>query len=397
MKRTTLGFLCAMAALALAVPLTAQGAKHPTYTVIDLGVLDDLDRSSVAYNINDAGWVAGGSGALFPPGPQHAFLWFGHGPLLDLGTLGGPNSEAGGPNLRGEAAIISETSVNDLNAEDFCGFGDHLQCLAAVWKRGKLTALPSLRGGNNSQAYGINNSGQIIGFSETGVVDPTCSTGMPFQVLRYEATIWEPDGRPRKLRPLYGDTVGFGFGINNKGQAVGASGLCSNVSLPPNYQPNGPHPVFWDADGTPLNLVGLPGASTTVASSISDRGEVVGDSQFPDGTVRPFRWTRKEGIKDLGSFPGAVLTVAPCCNSVNNRGDVAGFWFDASFTMHPFIWQNGVFTDPNSLLPAGSPWQLIQVTSLNDSGEIVGQGVINGESHAFRAAPCDEEHRHFNQ
>jgi probable HAF family extracellular repeat protein len=186
--------------------------------------------------------------------------------------------------------------------------------------------------------------------------------------------------------------VGFGFGINNKGEAVGATGLCSNVTLPPNYQPNGPHPVFWDADGTPLNLVGLSGATMTIASSISDRGEVVGNSQFSDGTVRPFRWTRKAGIQDLGSFPGAVLTVAPCCNSVSNRGDVGGFWFDASFNMHPFIWQNGVFTDPNNLLPAGSPWQLIQVTSLNDSGEIVGQGVINGESHAFRAMPCDREH-----
>ncbi|HUK23185.1 MAG TPA: hypothetical protein VLV49_01295 [Terriglobales bacterium] len=380
------GFFVAVL-LTLALPMAAQAPKHLHYIVTDLGVLDGLDPSSIAYEINDAGWISGGSGALFPPGPQHAFVWFGHGPLIDLGTLGGPNSEPGGPNLKGVAAVFSETALSDPNGEDFCEFGDHLQCLAAVWRHGKLTALPNLPGGNNAQAYGINNAGQVIGVSETGVADSTCSTGVPFQVLRYEATIWEPNGRPRKLRPLHGDTVGFGFGINNRGQAVGTSGLCSNVELPPNLQPNGPHPVFWDADGTPKNLVGLPGATMTIASSISDRGEVVGNSQFPDGTLRPFRWTLKGGIQDMGSFPGAVLTVAPCCNSVNNRGEVTGFWFDTSFNMHPFLWRDGVFTDLNDLLPPGSPWQLVQPTTINNAGEIAGMGIINGESHAFVAKP----------
>src|ERR1039457_5677865 len=30
-------------------------------------------------------------------GPQHAFIWYGFGPLIDLGSLGGPSSCADGP------------------------------------------------------------------------------------------------------------------------------------------------------------------------------------------------------------------------------------------------------------------------------------------------------------
>ena len=52
------------------------------------------------------------------------------------------------------------------------------------------------------------------------------------------------------------DTVGFAFGINNKVQAVGATGLCANTSLPP-VHPAGAHAVLWEKDGTPIDLGSL--------------------------------------------------------------------------------------------------------------------------------------------
>jgi probable HAF family extracellular repeat protein len=399
MKRVFHRFICVLTLLAaFAMPFRSAAEQHKSqhirYAVEDLGVLSGLDPSSTGYDINNAGWVSGGSGNLFPPGPQHAFLWFGKSGLVDLGTLGGPNSEAGGPNLRGEAAIISETAETDPNGEDFCGFGDHLQCLAAIWRLGKLIPLPTLPGGNNAQAYGLNNFGQIIGFSETGVEDPTCATSVPFQVLRYEAVTWEPNGVIRKLRPLRGDTVSFAFGINDQGQAVGASGLCSNTPLPPNNQPNAPHAVLWEKDGSVVNLGSIDGASANIATSINDAGEVVGNSHLPDGTVHPFVWGRNSGIRDLGAFPGALLTVAPCCNTINNLGEVAGFWLDANFNQHPFLWQDNAYRDLNDLVAPGSPWLLQSAEAINDAGEITGQGLINGEEHAFLAIPCDRKHAH---
>ena len=170
---------------------------------------------------------------------QTAFLWF-NGKMKNLGTLDGSkcpqcSSEAGGPNSENVSALISETALTDPNGEDFCGFGTHLQCRAAIWKEGVMTALRNLPGGHNSQAYSINARGQVVGFAENGIFDSTCI--VPSQVMRYEATLWEPDGYVRELAPLPGDTVSFAFSINNEGEVVGVSGRCSNVSLPPTIRP----------------------------------------------------------------------------------------------------------------------------------------------------------------
>ena len=55
------------------------------YSVRDLGVLGK-GTNAAGDDMNSAGWVAGSSN-LIPNGPQHAFLWYGAGPLFDLGTL----------------------------------------------------------------------------------------------------------------------------------------------------------------------------------------------------------------------------------------------------------------------------------------------------------------------
>ena len=130
-----MGAVGLLSALAMPTHLVAQeeNPRPARYTVTDLGTLGGPGTNSTGFDMNNAGWVAG-SGNLIPGGPQHAFLWYGRGPLFDLGTLGGPNSGPGGPNARGEASILSETSEIDPNGEDFCGFGNHLQCLAGIWR-----------------------------------------------------------------------------------------------------------------------------------------------------------------------------------------------------------------------------------------------------------------------
>ena len=219
------------AALAIAQPA-------PHYTVTDLGTFPG-GNSSAGYGINNEGWVTGCSN-LVANGPQRAFLWYSFGPLIDLGTLSGPGSCADGPNALGDAAITSSTSKTDPNGEDFCpGIGPGHQCFAAVWKNGRLTALPTLAGGNNAKAFWLNNQRQVVGFSENGIRDATCAPGTPSQVLRFEAVIWGPNGEIQELRPLKDDTVGFAWGINDTGQAVGSSGLCSNTSIPA-QNPAGP-------------------------------------------------------------------------------------------------------------------------------------------------------------
>jgi probable HAF family extracellular repeat protein len=52
-----------------------------------------------------------------------------------------------------------------------------------------------------------------------------------------------------------------------------------------------------------------------------------------------------------------------------------------------FIWQNGVITDLNTLIPSGTGWVLQQANGINDNGQIVGTGTIGGQAHAFLLTP----------
>jgi probable HAF family extracellular repeat protein len=384
--------LGSLAASLTPVQLGAQeeNPKRIRYTVIDLGTLGGT--YSYAWGLNNEGRVAGSAATRTQTDglSQTAFLWD-RGQITDLGTLGGfntgLNSEAGGPNARGESAVISETFLTDPNGEDVCGFGTHRQCLGAIWKDGVMTPLSTL-GGNNSEALWLNNRGQVVGFAENRHEEANCAT--PGQRLRFEAVIWQPNGEIRKLHPLHGDTVGFAWGINDNGEAVGTSGLCSNTSIPPAFV-SGPHAVRWDKEGSPHLIPGL-GHINNIATSINNRGEVAGTSQLSDGTFRSFLWTRETGTHDIGSLPGSVVTVAPCCHTMNDKGEITGFVIDGKGNMRAFFWKHKVMVDLNTLIPKNSPLYLLASESINARGQIAGWGVNSkGDVHAFLATPCGRD------
>ncbi len=43
--------------------------------------------------------------------------------------------------------------------------------------------------------------------------------------------------------------------------------------------------------------------------------------------------------------------------------------------------------DLNKLIPPGSGWVLVEADGVNDSGQIVGMGMHNGQEHAFLLTP----------
>jgi probable HAF family extracellular repeat protein len=395
MKRT---LLISMPALMLALAGMPIWADPPTrYKVTDLGTLGGT--YSFAFGINDAGQVAGGAATPDQTDflAQTAFVWR-RGQMTKLGALEGSacptcSSEGSGVGASGEVAVISEQSKADPNGEDFCAFGTHRQCVGAIWRNGVMTPLEPLPGGNNNVAIWINNMGQMIGWAENDIPDATCAAGTPFQVRQFEPVVWGPGGEIQKrLGPLEskGDTVAFAFGINDHGQAVGTSGLCSNVTLP-SYQPHGSHAVLWERDGSVTDLGDL-GGSSNIATSINNRGEVVGTARSSkDGLIHSFLWTRQTGMQDLGGFPGALATVAPCCHTINDRGEVVGFSIHAGGNFLALIWRNSkVPTDLNQFNPADSPFlQLMAAQSINNAGEIAGWGLTKaGEIHAFLATPA---------
>jgi probable HAF family extracellular repeat protein len=356
-------------------------AQTPRYTVTDLGTLGGT--SSTAYGINYVGRAAGATS--LPNGNTHAFLAGIPGTMYDLGTLGGPNSAASGPNASYQVPILAETSKKDPLGEDFCGFGTHLICLGALWN-GTMTPLATL-GGNNGQALVINNRGQLIGSAENGAKDPTCA---PPQVLDYEAVLWGPNpGQVQALPPLPGDTVGFAFGLNNSGQVVGSSGTCANTPLVPFAY--GPHAVLWQ-NGLPTAFANLGGTMLGVGVGINDLGQVVGGSDLPS-EIPGFPFVQvhctlysQAGPEDLGTV-GTDFSSLPTW--INNNGEVVGASCDKMGNCRAFLWQNKAMMDLNALIPADSPLYLMFAEGINDAGEIVGLALqtSTGETHAFVATP----------
>jgi probable HAF family extracellular repeat protein len=383
----------ALACSLLTALATAQ--PKPRYTVIDLGTLGGA--YSFPYGINNAGMVAGGSATSSQTDflSQTAFLWF-HDQMISLGTLPGSacptcSSEGAGISASGDVAIESETSMPDPNNEDFCYFRTHRQCLGAIWRNNVMRPLQTLPGGNNTSIFWMNNRGQVSGTAENDVPDANCAT--PFQVRQFQPVIWGPDGKiQRVLSPLVseGDTVAFAFTINDRGEVAGSSGPCSGVMLPPGqFGPDGVHAVLWEKDGTPKDLGNL-GSGSNIATSVNNRGDVVGTARSAkDGKIHTFRWTRKTGMKDIGGFPGADATVAGCCHTINDRGDVVGFAALQDGSQVALLWQGDMPTDLNQYVRPGSPFaHLDGAFSINDAGEIAGIGTTkSGDAHAFLAIP----------
>ena len=264
------------------MPPRSRRRTHRYLLIRDLGALPGGGFSQPG-TLNDAGVVAGLSVAS--DGIQHAVLWVGD-QIVDLNRSGdhGLNAAAFGINSLGRVSLQTETPAYDPNGEDFCAYGTHRVCTAAVWQGGRFINLPTL-GGNNSTVGNVNSLGQIPGVAETAVPDPSCASRLPSQKLRYRAVIWGPDLRSVKPLPLLGnDTVSVALWMNDKGQAVGASGACSNTQPPPIAY--GSHAILWEADGTPVDLGNLGSAAGNVGLAINNRGEVVGASHSAT-TLRP--------------------------------------------------------------------------------------------------------------
>jgi probable HAF family extracellular repeat protein len=390
MKSQSLLSLSAWLLAVLAVPLTiaAQDTQQPThpavqYTVTDLGTLPGGNFSQPFF-MNRYGLVSGSSS--LPDGNQHATLWL-EGLKGDIGApgLGGPNSIAFGDNERFQAAGEAESSTSDPNGEDFCGFGTHLTCLPFLWRDGEMVQLPTL-GGNNGVAMTISNRGEVAGFAETLTPDPGCPAP---QVLHFKPVVWE-SAVIHQLPTIGGDPDGVAQEMNDDGQVVGGSGTCAtfNTNLLYNLVPV--HALLWEkGQATDLgNLGGQTGqAGGNIALDINNQGQVVGNSDLPgDTTFHAFLWTKRTGMRDLGTLSGDVASLSI---SINDAGSVIGASLDANFNPRAFLWEKGVMTDLNTLIAGDSPLYLLTGCSINSRGEITGLGLTSaGEIHTYLATPA---------
>jgi probable HAF family extracellular repeat protein len=307
MSSRRFGVLVACVALAgLAMPATATAA--PAWRLVDLGAGD----GSLAYAVNDRNHVVGTDadgaflwrdgritdlGAMFPTDINnrdevvghrwdgdvaHAVVWR-HGKLSDLGVLpAGQSSRAVAINDHGEV-------VGGANGR------------AVRWRNGVMSALDSM-GREWSVAADINNRGQIVGqvgdfegvavrwwrgtvtpltdraSSPTAVSESGAVTGIHWNAQGSAGFVWQR-GRFVEL-PYFPSPFGENFlepyGINDRGQVVGNSGMGA----------------FVREHGRGTLLPALTVAS--MATDINDRGVIVGaNPNSPDGlNLHAVLWTR---------------------------------------------------------------------------------------------------------
>lgn len=228
-------------------------------TLVDIGDLGG--GTAVAYAINDSGEVVGSS--VTANGSNHPFL-YSNSKLTDLGTLGSPQGGAwwnSAEGINNSGTVVGYSYTNQNNAA-FRGF---------IWKNGKMIEMGTL-GGSLSQAYAINNLGQVTGIAylKSGAA---------------HAFITDTSGKNMKdLGALQEISDSWGFGINDSGVVVGQS-----------YTNSGAVHAFVYKNNKMQDLNSLvpkgSGWTLVVANGVNDLGQIIADGLDNKGNEHTFLLT----------------------------------------------------------------------------------------------------------
>jgi probable HAF family extracellular repeat protein len=296
--------------------------------------------------------------------------------VTDLGSTGGSSTLALQINNSGTAVGYGETLSGDQGA--FVSGGGSMQSLAG------------LPGSTDTYAYGINSSGTIVGVSyingkahgeiwnggsttdmgagvyATGINDAGVvvgGNGHAFAMV---------NGTYQDLGVLTGGNWSAAYGVNNAGTVVGYGNIGNGIFR---------GFVWTPADG--MTQIGTFGGGNSYAMAVNDNGEVVGEASLSSGYAHAF--TDVNGVMtDLGTLGGG----SSYAYGINDSGTVVGYsWLASGDNPHAFADISGVMMDLNSLIPGGSGWELLGAYGINAWGQIVGEGLLNGQEHAFLLNP----------
>jgi probable HAF family extracellular repeat protein len=217
------------------------------------------------------------------------------------------------------------------------------------------------------------------GGGEEMPADETSSGLETAQGLEFKATAYKVKVLSLLSSPFPGFNFSYVFGLNDKGDVVGSTGVTSS-----NWRAT----LFGDINDPPVDLGVAPGrVDSSYALAINNRGDAVGYSQFGIGlpgtdTMLPTLFDRSSGdARQLGSLPGMEWGIA---YKINDKGQAVGYSMPANplaSTLRATLFGRAGHpaVDLKTLYAGGTSIAY----GINDSGQIV--GVSRSSSGSSRA------------
>jgi len=317
------------------------------YNLIDLGA--NVDPKA----INNYGVVVGSSNTdLYP---TNAFRW----------------SSANG------LEILSGTSANAVN--------DNGQIAGSTTTGAFILDGNRYREWNDYGAFGINQWGAVAGY-QVGE-NPYQPRSLPYNPATYDGNNWQVSDIARLYsrgtqQGVYADRFILNS-INTDGFSVGYKyryGLAGSLAIliDPNVTLNDVSDVTY-----------LPTPAGGKAADINNNYLVVGTTGSNTRTT-PITYSQAYifdySTSDVTILPLLAGGLRSSANDINERNQVVGSsetLSGSTMVNHAFLWDqaDGLTVNLNDWAPAG--WVLTSATAVNDNGDIVGNGLLNGEPHGF--------------
>lgn len=306
--------------------------------------------ASFAYDINEAGHVVG---EAYLAGDEfaHAVLWI-DGVPTDLGAIEG-NSAA--------------WAIND--SDQIVGWSDtSFLSTAMLWENGAWTDLGAdMNAGGSSVAWDITEGGVVVG-------QASLDGGFP------AGFVWSGPGTGVNEGTPDGYNGGANKGVNEAGYTVGHAYFFGDPDRAMMGEPDG-------QGGWTEHDIGPAGYTFSIATEINDAGTIVGFANDGNGpwNAAIFTLDRNNPVVSLGTLPELENSEA---YDINESGVIVGAAWDDDFLLEPRAWVylDGEMHDLNDFLPPGqTEWAtLLSAEGVNDGGAIVGYGVTTaGDIRGF--------------
>ena len=238
-----------------------------------------------------------------------------------------------------------------------------------LYEDGEAIDLGTVPGGDWSEALALNSAGQVIGYAGNTV------TGDP----PIQAFIWE-SGEMTDLGPSLKAVSSHARDINDSGHVTGWR----------REAVGGERIAFTWQDGDLIDLGPIPGGFRSEGRGINNLGEVAGygrrtDPQTGKTVRRAFFWSAGQ-MAEIGVLPGMNWNLA---RDVNALGMVIGTSSLTNQNQTAFLWHDGNLVELNGVIPPSLGVLVQNAWAINNSGWIIGQGILLGEVIAVILNPAE--------